>query len=840
MLEVQEQFKESFVTASRFLVKQGPLKKVCYNGPRKYQFVIFNDMLLYGTETLRGMLMDKKKKYKAHKKVPLEEIMILDYESPTNFVIVCLNSKSFVAVADTESAKNEWIAAFNECFAALKDLGINRRLSYGRGIGGMFHEGRALSADDGASQWVSSPPRGIGRRKSSSMASKNTDEDLLDRDDPCRVQVWVQGESGRPEMHEISLQGLGLPSENDVPFGVFQIPSEAFSIDEVSLPDSPDSGSNIRATDHLNGGAPVIVHRRASTVAAGAHNDMRDLDWNSSRLPARDSLQLPSSRKHMGEGQGGGSDDDEVDGEARHSKRKSWKGLASRHGDFQKLRALFEKSESETSNSPKSHGRSSTSASPPKFHLRGRSYSPPPSSVALATADDATLEPLGGLQSHAPIGATYESADDSSASDVSVEMIFRDGQPIPVEVVVVREVPEGEPTCQQAATAIEPGPRAAAQERQRKRRDNQKMASPPFLDSATLGSEFSLSLEGTAYAPAPTPISVPSDARTSSAEEPVPAPPPPKLNAFVRSNSPQKVMAFFSDLGSRINRGGKAAASSQSMEAKKGEDESFEKRSKHQSMAIRSSQNPMHSADSEKELTGAGDAGEAPSSEGRQGSEDIQGQRPSSLSHRRVTIGSAQGESVKNELAAGDAEGAIYRRSRSASPGVRQRRPSLTDLPRALGSKVANMGPDISPIKQASKGFFASGKSKAAAFGRKSTSTSPPAPSRRTKAQRMQRWDRVTLPLPSVSINETEKVGWANVELVDVASRVVVKFEGSWEGLQAGDILLEVEGQRVMGASHGWHLLEGARRKCTEGGPQAHATFLRYPLMQPATLQHAA
>jgi hypothetical protein len=55
-------------------VKEGPLRKVCNGGPRKYKFVLFNDMLLYGTETLRGMLLDKTKKYKAHKKIPLEAV----------------------------------------------------------------------------------------------------------------------------------------------------------------------------------------------------------------------------------------------------------------------------------------------------------------------------------------------------------------------------------------------------------------------------------------------------------------------------------------------------------------------------------------------------------------------------------------------------------------------------------------------------------------------------------------------------------------------------------------------------------------------------------------------
>ncbi|CAM9738706.1 unnamed protein product, partial [Chrysoparadoxa australica] len=121
VLDLQLQFKESLVTASRYLVQEGTLKKVCNNGPKKYKFVLFNDMLLYGTETLRGMLLDKTiKKYRAHKMIPLEDCMVLDYESSVGFVIANPSGKSFVALAASPAEKQSWLDSFSECFTALK------------------------------------------------------------------------------------------------------------------------------------------------------------------------------------------------------------------------------------------------------------------------------------------------------------------------------------------------------------------------------------------------------------------------------------------------------------------------------------------------------------------------------------------------------------------------------------------------------------------------------------------------------------------------------------------------------------------------------------------------
>lgn len=38
--------------------------KVCNGGPRRYKFVLFSDMLVYGTETMRAKIQRDHRKYK--------------------------------------------------------------------------------------------------------------------------------------------------------------------------------------------------------------------------------------------------------------------------------------------------------------------------------------------------------------------------------------------------------------------------------------------------------------------------------------------------------------------------------------------------------------------------------------------------------------------------------------------------------------------------------------------------------------------------------------------------------------------------------------------------------
>lgn len=46
VVEVQERFDTSLVTASRMFVKEGDLIKMCRKGPKRFFFVLFNDLLV--------------------------------------------------------------------------------------------------------------------------------------------------------------------------------------------------------------------------------------------------------------------------------------------------------------------------------------------------------------------------------------------------------------------------------------------------------------------------------------------------------------------------------------------------------------------------------------------------------------------------------------------------------------------------------------------------------------------------------------------------------------------------------------------------------------------------
>lgn len=79
-------------------------------------------MLVYGTETIRAkLLMDNSRnssfgnlgsghnrsnrKYKMHRKLPLQSCLVLDYDSSVAFVVVCPGGKSFVAMAASGDEK---------------------------------------------------------------------------------------------------------------------------------------------------------------------------------------------------------------------------------------------------------------------------------------------------------------------------------------------------------------------------------------------------------------------------------------------------------------------------------------------------------------------------------------------------------------------------------------------------------------------------------------------------------------------------------------------------------------------------------------------------------------
>ena len=51
-MEVQERFDTALVTAARKHEKEGELVKMCRQGPKRFIFVLFNDLLIYGAQKL--------------------------------------------------------------------------------------------------------------------------------------------------------------------------------------------------------------------------------------------------------------------------------------------------------------------------------------------------------------------------------------------------------------------------------------------------------------------------------------------------------------------------------------------------------------------------------------------------------------------------------------------------------------------------------------------------------------------------------------------------------------------------------------------------------------------
>lgn len=52
VMEVQERFDTVLVTASRKHEREGELIKMCRQGPKRFIFVLFNDLLIYGAQKL--------------------------------------------------------------------------------------------------------------------------------------------------------------------------------------------------------------------------------------------------------------------------------------------------------------------------------------------------------------------------------------------------------------------------------------------------------------------------------------------------------------------------------------------------------------------------------------------------------------------------------------------------------------------------------------------------------------------------------------------------------------------------------------------------------------------
>ncbi|KAG5185840.1 hypothetical protein JKP88DRAFT_311119 [Tribonema minus] len=126
VLALQYQFAEEWVAAARTLVKDGPLTKVCRGGPRRFQFVLFSDLLVYGSETLMGKW--GKRQYKMNRALELARCYVVDGLAPGAVVpagaeeaafMVLSADKCFVVQASDAVEKAEWVAALRGAMDAL-------------------------------------------------------------------------------------------------------------------------------------------------------------------------------------------------------------------------------------------------------------------------------------------------------------------------------------------------------------------------------------------------------------------------------------------------------------------------------------------------------------------------------------------------------------------------------------------------------------------------------------------------------------------------------------------------------------------------------------------------
>lgn len=126
VIELQEAFGESLTTPSRFFVKEGPLIKVCRNGRKKFHFVVFNDLLLYGTEKLTM----GKKQYRLHRKIELSSCVLVDFGLSDMSFMVLNEDKSFVCMAANVDDRQRWFSAIGDQIQRLYLMGSIRKADH--------------------------------------------------------------------------------------------------------------------------------------------------------------------------------------------------------------------------------------------------------------------------------------------------------------------------------------------------------------------------------------------------------------------------------------------------------------------------------------------------------------------------------------------------------------------------------------------------------------------------------------------------------------------------------------------------------------------------------------
>jgi len=119
VVRIQELFGGSvdLVSPSRRFLKQGPLTKVCRASDRKYEFFLFNDLLLYSSKPSMGS------KYKLHRKIDINgSFFVEDLRDGVNRFQIRSSDKSFVVIADDAADKDKWLSDLFLCMKEAQTL----------------------------------------------------------------------------------------------------------------------------------------------------------------------------------------------------------------------------------------------------------------------------------------------------------------------------------------------------------------------------------------------------------------------------------------------------------------------------------------------------------------------------------------------------------------------------------------------------------------------------------------------------------------------------------------------------------------------------------------------
>eukprot|EP00968_Pinguiococcus_pyrenoidosus_P026280 scaffold7066_cov253-Pinguiococcus_pyrenoidosus.AAC.54 len=127
VLQIAQEFGvPELVTPSRLFVKEGSLSKISRRGPKKFRFVLFNDLLIYGTQesAFRTLTLSRGPgTWKVNHWLELVSVAICDKGIPTTesaAFAVLAPEKSFIAFAESTGEATEWVSEIRDLQRELK------------------------------------------------------------------------------------------------------------------------------------------------------------------------------------------------------------------------------------------------------------------------------------------------------------------------------------------------------------------------------------------------------------------------------------------------------------------------------------------------------------------------------------------------------------------------------------------------------------------------------------------------------------------------------------------------------------------------------------------------